>query len=152
MEVFRLSREKFTHHLSGTGASLKGARWNSVGVRLVYTAGNRSLAMSEVAVQFTLATLPGDYVMLVIHIPDDLMIRYLNPKMLPEGWNRFPHLLYTQTIGNEFVNSGKECILRVPSSVTQGDYNFLLNPDHPDFRKIKIIDQQKFPFDHRMFR
>ena len=71
MEVYRLSRESFALPLSGKGAALKGARWNSPGVELIYSAANRSLAMAEIAVHFTLATLPSDYVMLTIFIPDD---------------------------------------------------------------------------------
>ena len=54
MEVFRLTRSKFSNILSGKGAAEKGARWNSMGMELIYTAANRSLAMAEVAVHFTL--------------------------------------------------------------------------------------------------
>jgi len=74
MEVFRLSREKFASILSGKGAAIKGARWNSMGVELIYCASNRSLAMAEVAVHFSLATLPNDFVMLTIFIPDTVLI------------------------------------------------------------------------------
>jgi RES domain-containing protein len=75
MEVYRLSREKFAGTLSGKGAATKGARWNSVGVELIYTAANRSLAMAEVAVHFTLATLPDDYVMVTIFIPGSISLQ-----------------------------------------------------------------------------
>ena len=68
MQAFRLSREKFASPLSGKGAAIKGARWNSIGVELIYTASNRSLAMAEVAVHFTLATIPDDYMMVTIFI------------------------------------------------------------------------------------
>ncbi|MBA2407387.1 MAG: RES family NAD+ phosphorylase, partial [Chitinophagales bacterium] len=57
MEVYRLSRQKFAGSLSGKGAAIKGARWNSAGVELIYTSANRSLAMAEIAVHFSLATL-----------------------------------------------------------------------------------------------
>ena len=52
MEAYRLSRTKFADTLSGKGAALKGARWNSIGVEIIYTAGNRSLAMAEVGCSF----------------------------------------------------------------------------------------------------
>ena len=95
MEVYRLSREKFAGTLSGKGAAIKGARWNSVGVEMIYTAANRSLAMAEVAVHFTLATIPGDYVMMSIFIPDDISLKKLNLKDLPANWNTFPHPMTT---------------------------------------------------------
>jgi RES domain-containing protein len=152
MEVFRLSREKFATVLSGKGAAMMGARWNSIGVELVYCASNRSLAMAEVAVHFTLATLPSDYVMMTIHIPDDISIQKYNLSDLPEDWNAFPHPAITQEIGDGFVSANKYCVLQIPSVVTRGDYNILINPNHPDFSGIKIITTEKFPFDKRIFR
>lgn len=152
MEVYRLSREKFASTLSGKGAAIKGARWNSVGVELIYTAGNRSLAMAEVAVHFSLATLPSDYVMISIFIPDDISLLKLNVADLPEDWNTFPHPSSTQIIGDKFVAENKYCVLQIPSSVTQGDYNLLINPNHPDFKRVKIIATEKFPFDKRIFK
>lgn len=152
MQVFRLTREKFAGSFSGKGSALKGARWNSVGVELIYTAANRSLAMAEVAVHFTLATIPGDYVMMTIFIPDDISLKKINTKDLSEGWNSFPHLASTQKIGDSFVMERKYCVLQVPSAVTQGDYNLLINLQHEEFKKIKIVDVEKFPFDRRIFK
>ncbi|MBX3281578.1 MAG: RES family NAD+ phosphorylase [Acidobacteria bacterium] len=152
MEVFRLAREKYARRLTGIGASLKGARWNSPGVELIYTAENRSLAMAEVAVHLTVATVPSDYRMITIHIPDDLDMEKVSLKQLKDGWNRFPHKLSTQVIGDGFVAANKCCLIRVPSAVTKGDYNILINPRHPDFRRISIVRTERFPLDTRLFR
>ncbi len=152
MEAFRLSREKFASPLSGKGAAIKGARWNSIGVELIYSASNRSLAMAEVAVHFTLATLPSDYIMMTLYIPDDISTIKLNESDLPTDWNTFPHPSSTQRIGDIFVSENKYCVLQIPSAVTHGDYNFLINPNHPDFSKIKISTTSKFPFDKRIFK
>lgn len=152
MEVYRLSREKFARELNGKGAALKGARWNSIGVELVYTALNRSLAMAEVAVHLTLATLPDDYMMSTIFIPGDISLKKINVKDLPPNWNAFPHPTTTQIIGDRFVTANKHCILQIPSAVTAGDFNLLINPRHPEFKKIKIVKTEKFPFDKRIFK
>ena len=152
MEAFRLSREKFAVPLSGKGASIKGARWNSIGVEMVYTAANRSLALAEVAVHLTIATLPDDYVMMTLHLPDDLPLKKLNIKDLPANWNAFPQNPATQALGDAFIRNGKQAVLQVPSVVTQGDYNLLLNPYHPDFKRIKVVSVVPFPFDVRLFQ
>lgn len=152
MLVYRLAREKFAGSLSGKGSALKGARWNPIGVELIYTASNRSLAMAEVAVHFTLATLPVDYMMVTIEIPDEIAMAELELKDLPPNWNEFPHPSSTQIIGERFVAENRYCVLKVPSVVTQGDYNLLLNPNHPDFAGIRIKTIEKFPFDKRIFR
>ncbi len=152
MEVYRLSREKFAGSLSGKGAAIRGARWNSIGVEMIYTAANRSLAMAEVAVHFSLATIPGDYMMTTIFIPDDISLQRLNTADLPPDWNSFPPPSTTQAIGDRFIYDNKSGVLQIPSAVTKGDYNLLLNPNHPDFKRIKILLTEPFPFDKRIFR
>ena len=152
MEVFRLARTRHRKKLSGRGAARKGARWNSIGTKIIYTAANRSLAMAEVAVHLTIAMLPSDYYMLTIFIPDATSMRTIEPGILPRNWNQFPHLPQTQVIGDTFIRENTHCLLKVPSAVTQGDFNILINPRHPEFKKIRIVEAKKFPFDERVFR
>ena len=152
MEVFRLVRNQFVQTLSGKGAAINGARWNSQGVEMIYTATNRSLAMAEVAVHFSIATLPKNYMMVTLNIPDDIEIASLNPQLLPPNWNQFPHAVATQQLGNNFIMENQFCCLRVPSVVTQGDFNVLINPQHILFSRIQIVEVVNFPFDQRIFR
>lgn len=151
MEAYRLSKHIYSSSLSGKGAAIKGARWNSIGVEIIYTASNRSLAMAEVAVHFTLATIPADYEMVTLFIPDDISMVKLNITDLPADWNTFPYAAGSQAIGDRFIADNKYCLLQIPSAVTKGDYNFLINPNHTDFKRIKIIEVEKFPFDKRIF-
>jgi RES domain-containing protein len=152
MEVFRLARHKFIFPLNGKGAALCGARWNSPGTELVYTAQNRSLAMAEVAVHFSLATLPDDYAMISIEIPNTIKLETFDYRELPKGWNNFPYIHETQKIGDLFVLENASAGLMVPSVVTKGEYNVLLNPKHADFKKIKITKVEDFPFDKRILK
>lgn len=108
--------------------------------------------MAEVAVHFTLATLPEDYMMVTIHIPDKIRIKQLKIEDLPQDWKEFPHPVSTQAIGRDFVLEGKYCALKIPSAVTKGDFNILLNPHHIDFGEVSIIEIEKFPFDRRIFK
>ena len=151
MEVYRLSKKKYAGSLSGVGAAKFGARWNSVGTEMIYSAANRSLAMAEVSVHFTLATLPPDYMMIEIYIPDDIKVLELDLSKLPVDWNSFPHSNSTKILGDEFIKQEEACILKVPSVVTKGDFNYLINPYHNDFPKIKILKVEPFPFDKRIF-
>ncbi len=151
MLVFRLSRKKYATELSGVGASKSGNRWNSKGTEIIYCADSRALAMAEVSVHLSLATLPKDFMMLEINIPKIVAIEVLNEKKLPENWDIFPHTYKTQKIGDNFVYSKKGCVLKVPSAVVKGDFNYLINPHHKDFKKIKITNSYKFPFDNRLF-
>lgn len=138
--------------LSGKGAALKGGRWNSAGTELIYTAANRSLAMAEVAVHLTLATLPKDYVMLTLSIPSKVSRFQLSEEMLPSQWREFPSPAATQTVGDRFVKDNKYCLLIIPSAITRGDFNILINPNHAHFKQIEVKEVVDFPIDKRMVR
>lgn len=152
MLVYRLSRAMYAQPLTGKGAAIKGARWNSPGIEMIYTAENRSLAMAEVAVHFTFATCPSDYVLITIEIPDAIKIATVPESKLPPNWKSFPHPVATQTIGDNFINEGKYAAVRMPSVITKGDFNILINPLHTDFKKIKILSVEPFPFDERLLK
>lgn len=152
MRVFRLSKKKFSKGLSGKGAAKSGNRWNSKGTEIIYSAESRALAMAEVAVHLTLATLPSDYVMIEIDLPDSIALKELKLKDLPDDWDTHPPVRSTQKLGDEFIDASDRCVLKVPSAVVQGDFNYLINPYHEDFKKIKIFNVQDFPFDKRIFK
>jgi RES domain-containing protein len=152
MEVFRLARKKYPIQLSGKGASISGARWNSKGTDIIYCAQNRALAMAEVLVHLSLATLPNDFVMLTIDIPDAISVEILDLNKLNIDWNVFPCTFETPLLGDDFIKRNEACVLKVPSAVVKGDFNFLINPYHIDFDKIKITEQTNFPFDKRIFK
>lgn len=152
MRVFRLSKRKYSKELNGKGAAKSGNRWNSKGTEIIYTAESRALAMAEVAVHLTLATLPTDYVMIEIEIPDNIIIKEVNATDLDETWNNHPPNTTTQKIGDHFIHAMNECLLKVPSAVVQGDFNYLIHPYHKDFKKIKLVDITDFPFDKRILK
>lgn len=151
MRVFRLSRKKYSAELSGKGAALSGNRWNSKGTEIIYTSGSRALAMAEVAVHLTLATLPMDFMMLEIRLPEDILIKKISSEELPFRWNAFPHSPKTQFFGDKFIHQNKYSVFQVPSAVVQGDFNYLLNPFHSDFKRIELISKSDFPLDTRIF-
>lgn len=146
-----LTRRKYAGTLSGIGASLRGARWNSVGVELIYTASNRALALAEVAVHVSVATLPDDFVMVTIDIPDDISVGPLDSEDLPPDWNIFPYTSKTQRMGDAFVSKNEHCLLCVPSAIVKGEYNLLINPHHPEFGGIHITHIEDFAIDRRLF-
>lgn len=151
MIVFRLSKSKYSHDLSGKGAEKAGGRWNSKGVALVYTGESRALCTTEIAVHTPLGILPGDFELVTINIPDSINIIEIELVDLPTGWNSIPHSGTTQKLGDSFVKENKYAVLKVPSAVVQGDFNYLINPNHKEFYKVKVVQTEKFGFDGRLF-
>jgi RES domain-containing protein len=151
MIVYRLCKEKYKDDLSGKGAELSGGRWNSKGVAILYTSQSRALCTAEIAVHTHLGIVPSNYWLVTIEFPDTFNILEINPGKLPKGWNTFPYLHTTQTIGDNFVSEGKHLVMKAPSSVVPGDFNYLINPAHKGFPQVKIIKTEIFEFDERLF-
>ena len=80
-------------------------------------------------------------------IPTDLIER---PRRVPENWRATPYGSETQAFGSEWAKAERSVALQVPSSVVLGEFNYLLNPDHPDFSKIEIGAFAPFEFDSRI--
>jgi RES domain-containing protein len=152
MIAYRLCKSKYARDLTGKGPEKSGGRWNSKGTAIIYASESRALCTAEIAVHTPIGNLPDDYVILTIQIPDSLKVAELKSSTLPADWRSFPHPDSTQKLGDRFIREQKTAILKVPSAVVQGEYNYLLNPAHKDFKKIRIRSVEPFHFDERLFR
>jgi RES domain-containing protein len=151
MIVYRIIQQKYCPDWEGKGAELIGRRWNSKGVAMIYTSESRALSTVEVAVHINFGASPPSYVLLTIDIPDEIIITELDIKALPVNWRRFPFAVELKNSGDRFINENRFAVMKVPSSVVPDEFNYLLNPHHPDFAKIRIIKQEPFEFDERFF-
>ena len=123
---------------------------NSIGVALLYTGENRALCTAEIAVHTPLGITPQDYYLISIELPKT-KIEEIQLVELSKKWKTFPHQQFTKKFGNDFVKRNKALILKVPSAVIQGAFNFLINPSHKKFKTVKIIKIEPFEFDKRLF-
>lgn len=149
--VYRLSKSRYSHDLSGRGAEIGGGRWNSKGVAMLYTSESRALCTTEIAVHTPLGNVPTDYDLVTIEIADIAAIKEVYHTDLPADWKSLPHANATQEIGDQFIAEGQYLVLKVPSAVVQGDNNYLINPYHQDFGKVRVINIEPFEFDERLF-
>ncbi|MDZ4793985.1 MAG: RES family NAD+ phosphorylase [Bacteroidota bacterium] len=152
MIVYRLSKKKYSADLSGRGAEKAGGRWNSKGLPIVYTSESRALCTTEIAVHSPLGNIPTDYYLTTIEIPPTASILEIKQAELLKDWKAIPHSNSTQLIGDRFLFENKFLVLKVPSVVVQGDFNYLLNPAHRLFQKVKITNTALFEFGERLFK
>jgi RES domain-containing protein len=71
-------------------------------------------------------------------------------KHLPEDWGQLPAPPSTREFGTQWIMQARSAVLRVPSIVVDGEFNYILNPRHPDFRHLKIGAPVPFSFDPRL--
>ena len=150
MIIYRLVRSAYKDDLSGYGAFLYGGRWNSKGQYALYCAQHISLAVLEIVVNYdrSVTSLLPSYHLIEIDVPDASVIE-IDPKALKKNWSNDNE--YTRFIGDQFLATGPELVLKVPSAVIPEEYNYLINPSHPDFKKIKTGNIRLYGMDHRLF-
>jgi len=153
MRIFRIEREKYLHQtLQGLGAARATAfRWNSLFTPMVYTSSSRALALLEVAVHLNLhSELPNDRFFVEIEVADELPREVITANELPAGWDARPPIAVSQQIGDAFVRRATAAVLQVPSCIVPAEYNFLINPMHPDASKIHVVSTERVQFDARL--
>lgn len=89
---------------------------------------------------------------MIISAPDsDHLIKTIDTKALPENWREFEAYSLLQKIGSEWFNSKETLILKVPSAVIPQEYNYIINTEHPDFKKnIVLVRTEAYFWDERL--
>jgi RES domain-containing protein len=151
MRVWRICRKPYVDTaLDGIGGMYTSGRWHSKGNSIVYTASSAALAALEVLVHVDSLTAPADLRLLAIELPDELSIEVLEPITLPEGWHSVPAPAALQTLGSSWLSSGRTAALNMPSAVINVERNVLLNPQHPEMQRVRILSDEAFSFDARL--
>ena len=147
MELWRISVHQT---LSGEGGIYSDGRWNTIGQPIVYMAESSAGALLEVLVHLPLERdeIPDQYTLLRVVIPAGLAISNLVPEK--QGWETQESL--TRAIGDAWLASSETALARVPSAIVPECWNYLLNPLHPDARKIQIANATISPYDFRLLR
>ena len=132
----------------GEGAWLFGGRWNSRGTRMVYTSITLSLAALETLVHLN-PPVAFKYVAIPIEF-DEALVETVAAMDLPADWNEEPPPPSTAEIGDRWVRESRSAVLKLPSVIISAELNYLLNPGHSDFKRIRIGKPMPFSFDSRL--
>ena len=69
---------------------------------------------------------------------------------MPYDWHDYGQMTKTQAIGEKWIKDGETAILQVPSSIIEEEVNYLLNPEHEDFKLIRLVSTTPFVFEGRI--
>jgi len=147
MLVYRITKAVYADRLVASGGA---ARWNIRGQFVIYTAATRALACLENVVHRSGEGLQDLFRVMVIDIPDNLPLETIEPTTLPTDWFDFHQYIVCQRLGGDWLQRGRSAILRVPSAIIPNEWNYLLNPAHPDFSRIRLVRTEPFTFDPRI--
>jgi len=153
IRLYRVLRKTYARTpFDGEGAFRYGGRWSSPGTRLSYASEHQSLAMLEYFVHLDVGDPPVDLVLAVAGVPDDLARERVDTSKLPANWRESAAPPELARLGDEFARRGANCLLVVPSVLAPNENNWLINPEHPDYKRIVVREVEPLSYDPRMFR
>ena len=149
MKLYRISDCSYINDLSGTGSRLFGGRWSNKGRPGFYLASTRALSVLEVLVHLQPLLVPDNFCLAEIEVPDNSITR-IALASLPKNWKNIAPIADIKKIGDDFLAENKFLLLQLPSAIVPEEFNYMVNPLHPDMAKVKVIKQEPFSFDERL--
>lgn len=151
LSAWRIVKAEFADDaFSGEGSFRYAGRWHSEGTRVVYTAESVSLATLEILVHMRRRSAVPGFVLIPCWFHEAL-VEELDVKKLPAEWNAAIAPVELRAFGDPWAEERVSPVLRVPSAITRRESNYLLNPEHPDFRSIDLGEPRPFHMDVRLF-
>ncbi len=148
MQLFRAAACKYIHDLSGNGGLYAAGRWHRKGTRVIYFSEHISLAKLEVLANSVF--LPKNMCLLTIEVSADIAIKKIDLDELPKNWESYPHPDSLKRITSAWIKESKTLLLKIPSVQSPTEYNYLLNPVHPEMKKVKLFSIEQLKFDQRL--
>ena len=151
--VYRLTKRRYQNQIfSGIGGLYADGRWTFRGHPVIYTSASISLAVLEYTLNYRRRGWVPASVLGRAIIPDKLKIDVVTRTDLPRNWSAAESPPTLREIGQRWLDSGKSAVLQVPSAVVVEEWNYILNPQHPDFKKLILQKPKTFQFDRRLAR
>lgn len=136
----------------GEGARVFGGRWNRPGTPVVYTSGTLALAALEIFVHLDVPESAANLVAVPADVPASVLVGTVPASDLPARWREYIAPEVLADIGARWAQARQTAVLAVPSAVIPQESNYLLNPAHALFSKIRIGTAERFSFDPRMWK
>lgn len=150
MFVWRICAKKYqSSAFSGIGGLYVSGRWHPQGHKIVYTAESLALASLEIFVHLESDRIP--LIAIKAWLPNELKIEEIERSQLPDNWQDTSAYPILQKIGQDWLNSNRTPVLKVPSAIVPVEYSYLLNPQHPEL-KVVLEPPIRFRFDRRMWK
>ncbi len=156
MRLWRIAAEtrKFAaDDLSGVAAAASPGRWNAATECVVYAAPTIAMAVLETAAHIDDGGLPLNRFVVRIDVSSETWAEREEVEVaaLPAAWAAIPAGKASVKFGSMWIGSLRSAILLVPSVIVPEEPVALVNPAHPDAKKLGATVVRPFEYD-RLFR
>ena len=146
IRIYRvIEPRKASEPFSGSGSD-GGGRWTSSRTPGVYASLTPATAMLEYLVHLEGET-PDELLLASASVPKETMLVQLE---VPSEWKERPYRACVREVGDAWSKRKTSLALRVPSAVCEGECNILINPEHPDFAKLRLEHLAPMKIDPRL--
>jgi len=153
--VWRIAKDTQDYRaidLTGAGAKKVGGRWNSKGRPVVYASATIALATLETLAHLGERIAIRNAFLVRIAIPEAVWDKreYVTSADLDPTWAAEPPGTATTSFGDAWIDGGSSALLLVPSVIVPEESNVLINPAHPDAKKITAQVERQYIYDPRL--
>jgi RES domain-containing protein len=136
MLVYRITHKKYSDHLFAPGIA---GRWNGSGKKVLYCAESIPLAFLESMIRRQGVGFNHDYNIVIIEMSEDMLIHEISLPELADGWRSFRDYSICQKIGNAWFDKFDSPVLKAPSAMVVQSFNYVINTQHSEYKRIKIV-------------
>ena len=139
------------HDLSGKGAEASGGRWNRPGTPMVYASTSRALACLETVVHLAKTPLPLNRYLVAIDVPRptwEAAASFDTSHFV--GWDAEPAGKVSLDWGSAWARGSSSLLAFVPSVIVVEELNVLINPRHPDAKRLRAAKVRRWLYDGRL--
>jgi len=107
--------------------------------------------MLEILAHANIGRVPETHQYVIVEAPEGVSVEALEGDALPQGWDS-ENTASARAFGDQWLNEARSAILIVPSVIARLDKNTLVNPLHPDAKKLIVSEPKRVIWDKRLFQ
>jgi len=152
LTIYRITHRRYADEpFSGKGGLHYRSRWASKGKLVSYASGHLATATLEKIAGVKRPNLLTEMVYVKAGVDWDLVDR-LPTEELPEDWDALPPTDGTRQVGDRWLESEENLLLRVPAVVLPNCYNYVINAAHPGADALRVVETPPLLLDNRVLR
>jgi len=119
---------------------------------MLYFSEHLSLCVLEMLTRIDFEFLTQDFAFIEAEVSEKEIRNIVNMRSISANWRMDPPGIATQEYGSKWLAKGEELAIALPSAVLPNERNILINPNHKNATKLKILNSGPLKLDSRIIK